>query len=414
MTANPKAALGHLKVLDLSRVLAGPWATQTLGDMGAEIWKVERPVTGDETRGWGPPYLRAPEPGEPAISAYFASANRNKKSLAIDFTTEQGADIIRGLASEADILIENFKVGGLKKYGLDYAGLKDANPHLIYCSLTGFGQSGPESHRAGYDFMIQAMSGLMSVTGFPDDVPGGMPVKAGVALVDILTGLNASIAMMAALEHRRQTGQGQHIDLALFDVAVASMANQALNYLATGTAPSRMGNAHPNIVPYQAFSTKDGYIILAVGNDQQFSRFCALADVPEKAQDSRFATNDMRVRHRQETLEWLEPIMAQKTTDEWLEILGKNGVPAGPVNDFARVFDEPQALHRNLKRQTPEKDGFSHPMVTNPIRMSQTPLEPVSPAPRLGADTNDVLRGVLGYDDAQMNRLVKAGVIEIR
>jgi len=216
------------------------------------------------------------------------------------------------------------------------------------------------------------------------------------------------------LEHRRQTGQGQHIDLALFDVAVASMANQALNYLATGTAPSRMGNAHPNIVPYQAFSTKDGYIVLAVGNDQQFSRFCALADVPEKAQDSRFATNDMRVRHRQETLEWLEPIMAQKTTDEWLEILGKNGVPAGPVNDFARVFDEPQALHRNLKRQTPEKDGFSHPMVTNPIRMSQTPLEPVSPAPRLGADTNDVLRGVLGYDDAQMNRLVKAGVIEIR
>lgn len=417
MTASqhPKSgALSHLKILDLSRVLAGPWATQSFGDMGAEIWKVERPVTGDETRGWGPPYLREASADEPGISAYFASANRNKRSLAIDFTSSEGADIIRELAGKADILIENFKVGGLKKYGLDYDSLKTQHPHLIYCSLTGFGQEGPESHRAGYDFMIQAMSGLMSVTGFPDDHQGGMPVKAGVALVDILTGLNASTAMLAALEHRHRSGRGQHIDLALFDVAVASMANQALNYLTTGVAPDRMGNAHPNIVPYQAFATADGHIILAVGNDQQFSRFCALAGVAERAEDPRFVTNDMRVRHRAETLSWLEPLMTEKTTDEWLELLGKNGVPAGPVNDFSRVFEEPQAKFRNLHRNTPEKDGFSHPMVTNPIRMTETPPEPVLPAPRLGADTAQVLSSQLGYGEDEIKRLVSQGVIEVR
>ena len=414
MSGNVPSALGHLKILDLSRVLAGPWATQTFGDMGAEIWKIERPITGDETRAWGPPYLRQPLKDEPAISAYFASANRNKKSLAIDFTKPEGAEIIKSLAMKADILIENFKVGGLQKYGLDYATLQQLNPKLIYCSLTGFGQDGPESHRAGYDFMIQAMSGLMSVTGFPDNEPGGMPVKAGVALVDILTGLNASVAILAALEHRRQTAQGQHIDLALFDVAVASMANQAMNYLATGQAPQRMGNAHPNIVPYQAFETKDGHIILAIGNDQQFSRFCTLANKSEKMSDSRFATNDMRVRHRAETLEWLEPVMREKTTDAWLTLCGDNGIPAGPVNDFSRVFDEPQAIHRNLQRKTPEKNGFSHPMVSNPIRMSATPLEPVSPAPRLGADTQEVLMTQLGYTAENIEKLCRANIIEKR
>ena len=415
MSANPlAAALGHLKILDLSRVLAGPWSTQTLGDMGAEIWKIERPVTGDETRGWGPPYLRDPQADEPGISAYFASANRNKKSLAIDFTSSEGAELICQLASKADIVIENFKVGGLKKYGLDYDSLQSRFPHLIYGSLTGFGQDGPESHRAGYDFMIQAMSGLMSVTGFPDDEPGGMPVKAGVALVDILTGLNATIAILAALEHRKTSGKGQHIDLALFDVAVASMANQALNYLATGIAPQRMGNAHPNIVPYQAFETKNGHIILAIGNDAQFSRFCAIAGKPEIAEDDRFRTNESRVIHREQALGVLTPLLKSRTTDEWLAVLGENGVPAGPVNDLHRVFGEPQAIHRQLMRTTPEKDGFSHPMVANPIRMSDTPLTPSAPAPRLGADTYQVLSDVLGMADGELDQLARQKIIEMR
>ena len=408
------SALGHLKILDLSRVLAGPWSTQTLSDMGAEIWKIERPVSGDETRGWGPPYLREPHADEPGISAYFASANRNKKSLAIDFTSAEGAELICQLAGEADIVIENFKVGGLKKYGLDYTSLQKRFPHLIYCSLTGFGQDGPESHRAGYDFMIQAMSGLMSVTGFPDSDAGGMPVKAGVALVDILTGLNATIAILAALEHRKNSGVGQHIDLALFDVAVASMANQALNYLATGIPPQRMGNAHPNIVPYQAFETADGHIILAIGNDGQFARFCDIAGKPEIAADEKFKTNENRVRHRAAAIAVLSPLLKSKTTDDWLELLGKHGIPAGPVNDLARVFDEPQALHRQLMRTTPEKDGFSHPMVANPIRMSETPLAASGPAPRLGADTHQVLSDVLKISDDRLAELASQNIIEMR
>ena len=297
--------------------LAGPWASQTLGDMGAEIWKIERPGSGDETRSWGPPFVQEPDGDVPGISAYFANVNRNKKSIALDFTSEEGARLIHQLAGEADILIENFKVGGLAKYGLDYASLSKDYPHLIYCSVTGFGQDGPDASRAGYDFMIQGMSGLMSVTGEPKDA-GGMPVKAGVALIDILTGLNASVAILAAVEHRNKTGQGQHIDLSLFDVGVASLANQALNYLVSDVPPQRMGNAHPNIVPYQAFETADGHIILAVGNDGQFQRFCAVAGQPELAEDSRFSTNINRVISRDILVPLLEPLLRQDTTDNWL------------------------------------------------------------------------------------------------
>jgi crotonobetainyl-CoA:carnitine CoA-transferase CaiB-like acyl-CoA transferase len=359
-----QGALSHLKVLDMSRVLAGPWASQTLGDMGAEIWKIERPGSGDETRSWGPPFVQEPDGDVPGISAYFANVNRNKKSIALDFTSEEGARLIHQLAGEADILIENFKVGGLAKYGLDYASLSKDYPHLIYCSVTGFGQDGPDASRAGYDFMIQGMSGLMSVTGEPKDA-GGMPVKAGVALIDILTGLNASVAILAAVEHRNKTGQGQHIDLSLFDVGVASLANQALNFLVSDVPPQRMGNAHPNIVPYQAFETADGHIILAVGNDGQFQRFCAVAGQPELAEDSRFSTNINRVISRDILVPLLEPLLRQDTTDNWLTRLAAVSVPAGPVNDLARVFDEPQARHRGLARIAAAEDG-SKPLA--PVR----------------------------------------------
>ena len=409
-----QGALSHLKILDMSRVLAGPWATQTLGDMGAEIWKIERPVSGDETRSWGPPFVQEPDGDVPGISAYFANANRNKKSIALDFTSEEGARLINRLAGEADILIENFKVGGLAKYGLDYATLSKVHPHLIYCSVTGFGQDGPDASRAGYDFMIQGMSGLMSVTGEPKDA-GGMPVKAGVALIDILTGLNASIAILAAVEHRNKTGEGQHIDLSLFDVGVASLANQALNYLVSDEPPQRMGNAHPNIVPYQAFETADGHIILAVGNDSQFQRFCAVAGQPELAEDSRFSTNINRVISRDILVPLLEPLLREDTTDNWLVRLAAVSVPAGPVNDLARVFDEPQARHRGLASLAEAEDGvhsISHPMVASPLRLSSTPASTRLPAPFLGAHTRRVLQSVLGVEDDTINQLEARGIIQ--
>lgn len=407
-------ALGHLKVLDLSRVLAGPWATQTLGDLGAEIWKVERPGTGDETRGWGPPYIVDPSDSDPGISAYFAATNRNKKSLAIDFTSDQGAALIRGLAGRADVVIENFKVGGLAKYGLDYASLSAAAPHLIYCSLTGFGQTGPDARRAGYDFMIQGMSGLMSVTGQPDGTPGAMPVKAGVALIDVLTGLNANIAILAALEHRNRTGRGQHIDMALFDVGVASLANQALNYLATGVSPVRMGNAHPNIVPYQAFATMDGFIILAIGNDGQFQRFCAEAGEPDWPSDPRFRTNALRVENRDQLIPLLESVLASRKTDDWLNALAAVSVPAGPVNDLERVFAEPQALHRELIKPVVSSSDVTHPSVASPLNLSETPAHYATGAPRLGAHTGAVLQAELALTPDDISRLKTEQIIEDR
>ena len=401
-------SLAGIKVLDLSRVLAGPWATQSLGDLGAEIWKIERPGSGDDTRSWGPPWILEPKDGKAGISAYFASANRNKKSLAIDFTSAAGSDLVRQLAAEADILIENFKLGGLAKFGLDYESLSTVNPQLVYCSLTGFGQSGPDAGRAGYDFMIQGMAGLMSVTGEAD----GMPVKVGVALVDILTGLNATIAILAALRHREQTGIGQHIDMALFDVAVASMANQALNYLASGTPPGLMGNAHPNIVPYQAFATLDGHIILTIGNDSQFTRFCELAGCGELATDPAYQTNEARVKNRDKLCPILAGILLTRSSADWLAAFEEHKIPAGPVNRLDQVFASAQAQARALSGDIDGAGGLSIPTVASPLRLSKTPPQTKLPPPLLGADTASLLAR-LGLPEKEIAKLAEEGVIEL-
>ena len=405
------SALSHLRVLDLSRILAGPWATQMLGDLGADIIKVERPRTGDDTRGWGPPFVDNmtgdADADAAARSAYFCSVNRNKRSLAIDITSPEGAAILRRLAAESDVLVENFKVGGLAKYGLDYESLRAVNPKLVYCSITGFGQDGPDAHRAGYDFMIQGMGGLMSVTGEAD----GMPMKIGVALVDVLTGTNAATAILAAVMHAARTGTGQHIDMSLFDVSVASLANQALNYMVSGTAPGRLGNAHPNIVPYQAFATADGHIILAVGNDSQFRKFCDIAGLDGFADDPDYATNKARVTNRTALLPHVETAMANHTTEWWLDQLADAGVPAGPINNIDSVLAEPQALHRGLPASIPDDLNGSIPTVASPLRLSQTPVRADLPPPRLGAHSREVLAEILGLDDAELDRLAGTSVI---
>ena len=390
-------ALSHIRVLDLSRILAGPWTTQSLADLGADVIKVERPGQGDDTRGWGPPYLE----GDAARSAYFCSVNRNKRSLALDLADPAAAGVLRKLAGECQVVVENFKRGSLARYGLDYASLAEENPALVYCSITGFGQDGPEADRAGYDFMIQGLAGLMSVTG----EPGGMPMKVGVALSDVLTGLNATVAILAALNHAERTGEGQFIDMSLFDVTVASLANQAANYLFTDTPPSRLGNAHPNIVPYQVFEVADGHLILAVGNDAQFERFCALCGLQEIARDERFSTNDARVRHRGELVPQVAKALLGKTRDAWLDELGKAGIPAGPINDIGQAFSEPQAEFRGLSAQIKDDDGRPIPTVRSPLRLSATPPELRLPPPRLGQHTREILREVIGLDEAAIDAL---------
>ncbi|MCS0502751.1 CaiB/BaiF CoA transferase family protein [Ancylobacter mangrovi] len=400
-------ALTGIRVLDLSRVLAGPWATQVLGDLGAEVIKIERPGAGDDTRGWGPPWLKDGEGRETGESAYFLAANRNKRSVSVDMAHPDGQALIRRLAQASDVVIENFKVGGLARYGLDHDSLAALNPRLVYCSITGFGQDGPEAGRAGYDFMIQGMSGLMSVTGSPDDEPQ----KIGVALVDVLTGLNAAIAILAALQQRHSTGRGQRIDVALFDVAMASLANQALNYLVGGTAPRRLGNAHPNIVPYQAFETGDGHLILAVGNDAQFARFCRLADLGDLATDPRFLTNAGRVAHRAELLPAVAAALKRQTTAEWLAMLDAAGIPAGPINTIAQAFAEPQALARGLALELPHVLGGIAPGVRSPLRLSDSPSgAPLAP-PTLGQHTDEVLARILGVPQAERDRLRREGII---
>ena len=404
-------ALSHLRVLDLSRILAGPWATQMLGDLGADIIKVERPRSGDDTRGWGPPFVDEMT-GDAAVdaaarSAYFCSVNRNKRSLAIDITAPEGAEILRRLVRDADVLVENFKVGGLARYGLDYATLSAINPRLVYCSITGFGQDGPDAARAGYDFMIQGMGGLMSVTGEAD----GMPMKVGVALVDVLTGTNAATAILAAVMHAERTGAGQHIDMSLFDVSVASLANQAMNYLVSGTAPGRLGNAHPNIVPYQAFATADGHIILAVGNDLQFRKFCYIAGLAGLAENPDYATNKARVMNRVALLPKVEAAMAQQTTSWWLRELATNRVPAGPINSIDAALDEPQAHHRGLAGSIPDDLNGVIPTVTSPMRLSATPPRATLAPPRLGAHSREVLTELLGLDKAELDRLTESAVI---
>ncbi len=406
-TTPSSQALSGIRVLDLSRVLAGPWATQALGDLGAEVIKIEKPGEGDDTRGWGPPWLADGEGRPTRESAYFLAANRNKRSVTIDMARPEGQALIHALARDSDVVVENFKVDGLKRYGLDYDSLAALNPRLVYCSITGFGQDGPEAGRAGYDFMIQGMSGLMSVTGSPETEPQ----KVGVALVDILTGLNATIAILAALEQRHRTGRGQRIDIALFEVAVASLANQALNFLVGGTAPRRLGNAHPNIVPYQAFTTADGHLILAVGNDAQFSRFCRLADLAELAQDARYATNRERVAHRETLVPLIAEALERQTTAEWLAMLDTAGIPAGPINTIAQAFAEPQALARGLAMSLPHPLGGHAPGVRSPLRLADSPMGAAIAPPLLGQHTDEVLEARLGLSAAERQALRDAGII---
>ncbi|PWC37452.1 CaiB/BaiF CoA-transferase family protein [Azospirillum sp. TSO35-2] len=396
--------LSHIRVLELSRVLAGPWSAQTLADLGADVIKVERPGAGDDTRAWGPPWA-----GDQ--SAYFLSTNRGKRSITIDFERPEGQELVRKLAAQADVVIENFKVGGLVKYGLDYDSLKAVNPRLVYCSITGFGQTGPYRNRAGYDFMIQGMGGLMSVTGQPDGEPGGGPVKVGVAVTDIFTGLYATIGIMGALAHRDRTGEGQQVDVALLDVQVAVLANQAMNCLVGGTAPQRLGNAHPNIVPYQAFATRDGYIILAVGNDGQFAKFCTVAGRPDLAKDERYATNPARVANRKELVPLLEELIRTRDSHDWLSALEAVGVPCGPINDLTAVFADPQVQARNIRQDLPHPTQGSVPTVASPIRYSGTPLVHDTAPPTLGQHTDAVLADGLGLSAADISALRDRGVI---
>ena len=404
-------ALSHLRVLDLSRVLAGPWAGQILADLGAEVIKVERPGNGDDTRAWGPPFLKDAYGESTGEAAYYLSANRNKQSVTIDFTKPQGQQLVRELAAKSDILIENFKVGGLQAYGLDYASLKVLNPDLIYCSITGFGQTGPYAKRAGYDFMVQGLGGLMSLTGRPEGEEGAGPVKVGVALTDILTGLYSTVAILAALAHRQHDGGGQHIDMALLDVQVACLANQAMNYLTTGVAPQRLGNAHPNIVPYQDFPTADGDFILTVGNDSQFRKFAEVAGRPEWADDPRFATNTRRVANRSELVPLIRQATVFKTTAEWVTQLEGVGVPCGPINDLAQVFADPQVQARGLALQLPHALAGLVPQVASPIRLSETPVEYRNAPPLLGEHTRQVLEQVLGLKAGAVEALRQSGVV---
>jgi crotonobetainyl-CoA:carnitine CoA-transferase CaiB-like acyl-CoA transferase len=406
-------ALSNVTVLDLSRILAGPWAGQVLADLGADVIKIEKPQGGDDTRSWGPPFLQHTdsEDRSPADAAYFLCANRNKKSVTVDFTTPEGRALVQQLAREADVVLENFKVGGLKAYGLDYESLKAINPRLIYCSITGFGQTGPYAARPGYDFLVQAMGGLMSITGRGDAEPGAGPQKAGVAVTDILTGLYAAIGILAALNHREHSGVGQHIDLSLLDVQVACLANQAMNYLVSGKAPERLGNAHPNIVPYQDFPTQDGYMIIAVGNDSQFARLCAEMGIGELATESRFATNQTRVANRVELIERLNAVTRTRPTAAWTAALEKAGVPCGPINTIDAVFSDPQVQARAMKVDMPHPVSGSVSLVANPLRLSETPVTYRTAPPTLGAQTEEVLTQRLGMSREDIDRLRAAGII---
>ena len=398
-------ALEGLRVLDLSRVLAGPWATQTLGDLGAQIIKVERPGEGDETRAWGPPEIEGA-----GYSAYFAGSNRNKRSITVNIADPEGQQLLLELARKSDVLVENFKVGAAARYGLDYATLSKVNPRLVYCSITGFGQTGPYASRAGYDAMIQGMGGLMSITGKPDGSPGGGPQKVGVATVDLTTGLYAVIAILAALRQRDHTKRGQYIDLALFDVSVAMLANQGMNFLASGVTPERHGNAHPNIVPYQDFPTRDGWLMLAIGNDRQFAQFCHLLGHPEWSKDERFSTNRQRVTHQAGLIPMLAELTKRRSTREWIEVLEPLQIPCGPINDVAEVFSDPQAVARKLRIDMPSGSGHGVPAIASPLRLSAAPAQYRLPPPALGAHTREVLSEILGLSAAQLDALATRGV----
>ncbi|CAM8652634.1 CaiB Predicted acyl-CoA transferases/carnitine dehydratase [Comamonadaceae bacterium] len=424
----PQGALSHLKVLDLSRVLAGPWCTQMLADLGADVVKVERPAAGDDTRHWGPPFMPDAEGQPTADATYFTACNRNKRSITIDMAHPDGQALIRQMALQSDILVENFKVGGLAHYGLDYASLKALNPRLIYCSITGFGQTGPYAERAGYDLMIQAMSGMMSITGRADGEPGGGPQRAGVAITDVFTGIYATSAILAAIEMRHRTGEGQHIDMALLDVGMAILANQAAGFINTGAEPQRMGNAHPSLVPYQDFPTADGAMLLAIGNDGQFARFCAAAGRPEWAQDARFTTNTRRVEHRATLVPLMSETTRTRTTSEWIALLEDKAVPCGPINTLASAFADPQVQARGLVQKqavaqvnsasvatesiatSATKGAAEIRTVASPMRLSAAPVQLRYAPPALGEHTTEVLRE-LGLDAARIQTLQQQGIV---
>ncbi len=409
MTAD--RALGHLRVLDLTRVLAGPWCTQLLADLGADVIKIERPGSGDDTRAWGPPYLKDAEGRDTSEAAYYLAANRGKRSVTVDISKPAGQRLLRQLAERSDIVIENYKVGQLAKYGLDYPSLAALNPRLVYCSITGFGQDGPYRDRAGYDFIIQAMSGFMSITGERDDRPGGGPQKAGVAITDLMTGMYAAVAILAAVAQRERSGRGQYIDLALFDSAVAMLANMNMNYLVTGVPPGRVGNAHANIVPYQVFAAADGHVVVAVCNDSQFGRFCEIAGCAELAADPRFARNADRVRHRDVLVPLLEPIVRGKPVAFWTDRLEAAGVPCGPINSIAQAFADPQAVARGLRIELPHPRAGTVPLVATPVRMSDSPPDYRRAPPLLGEHTEEVLRELLGLDASAIAALREQQVV---
>ncbi|PXW16854.1 CaiB/BaiF CoA transferase family protein [Paraburkholderia caballeronis] len=398
-------ALSHIRVLDLTRVLAGPWCAQTLADFGADVIKIERPDAGDDTRHWGPPYLKTPDGEDTREAAYYLAANRNKRSVTVDIATPEGQRIVRELAAKSDVVLENYKAGQLKKYGLDYESLREVKPDLVYCSVTGFGQTGPYASRAGYDFIVQGIGGFMSITGERDALPGGGPQKAGVAIADLMTGMYSTIAVLTALAHRDRTGVGQYIDMALLDVQVAMLANMNSNYLASGKPPVRWGNAHPNIVPYQTFQTSDSWIIVAVGNDGQFRKFVDAGGRPDLADDVRFATNPERVRHRDTLVPILAEMVRTRTKADWIGALEAAGVPCGPINDLAEVFDNEQVVARGMQVDLPHPSGATVKLVRNPIRMTETPPRVESHPPTLGEHTDAVLRDVLGFSDAQIAEL---------
>ncbi|MBS77945.1 CaiB/BaiF CoA transferase family protein [Variovorax sp. Varisp41] len=408
-----QAALDGIKVLDLSRVLAGPWCTQILADLGADVVKIERPGVGDDTRTWGPPFVKDANGNDSDQASYFTACNRNKRSVTIDMATPDGQALLRQMAAQADVVVENFKTGGLKQYGLDQETLRRANPRLIYCSVTGFGNDGPYAERAGYDLMIQAMTGMMSITGRPDGEPGGGPLRVGVALTDIFTGVYASTAILAALQVRHRTGEGQHIDMALLDVGMAILANQASAFLNTGKAPARQGNTHPSLAPYQDFPTLDGAMLLAIGNNGQFARFCEAAGQPGWASDARFATNTLRVKHRGVLIPMMEELTRTRTTADWVALLEDKAVPCGPINDIAQAFDDAQVKARGLAVTLPRDAGDGITAITgvaSPLRLSATPPVLRRAPPALGQHTREVL-GELGIDAARFEALRAAGVV---
>ena len=403
--------LSHIKVVDLSRVLAGPWTGQNLADLGAEVIKVERPGKGDDSRAYAPPFLKDEKGNETKESAYFCAANRGKKSITVDLSKTEGQQLVRELATQCDVLVENYKFGDLARYGLGYEDLKKLNPGLIYCSVTGFGQTGPYKERPGYDFMAQGMGGLMSITGETDGLPGAGPQRVGIPIIDMTTGMYATIAICAALTHRAVSGKGQWIDVALLDTCVAFLANQAMNYFATGVSPSRIGNAHPNIVPYQTFKTADGAVILACGNDNLFNKFCEAAGCAHLLKDPHFATNSERVKNRVEVTRVLNEIFEKRSTQAWVKLLDDAGVANGPINTIAEVFKEPQVIARGLKIELPHAVAGKVTLVASPMRFSETPIKHEIPPPAVGQHTDEILRGVLKKSDAEIAALRSGGVV---